>query len=148
MPYHSRVIIQDVSPEIIDAPLTLITITGPAACGLPFSTISQPILHCWMDATMQPGDCWIDMSMNYWHSIDAHLRAYLRYILTVIGCSTIVQIMHTASIDSQCTVSMYYHLNSKSSRHLSFWVTTIHVINMIHDVIPERFNTFGWQYTA
>jgi len=90
-PLHSTVIIQDVRPEIFDAPLTLISMMGQGACGFPFALLSLPILLLWMDATMQPGDCWMDMTINRWHSVDAHLWAHLRDILTVIGCSTIVQ---------------------------------------------------------
>jgi hypothetical protein len=64
MPLHSPVIIQDVRPEIVDALLTLISMTGQYACGLPFSLQSRKILLLWMGATMQPGDYKIDMTMN------------------------------------------------------------------------------------
>jgi hypothetical protein len=57
MPSHSPVIIQDVRPEIVDGPLTLISITGQGAYGLPFYLLSWSILLLWMDAPMQPGDC-------------------------------------------------------------------------------------------
>ena len=143
MPLHSPVIIQDVRPEIVDALLTLISMMGQGACGLPFYLLSQPILLLWMDATMQLGDCSIGMTINRWPSVDAPIWAYLRDILTVIGCSTIVQKMHTASIGSQYTVSMYYDLNPRSLRHRSFWATTIHVIYMINDIAPVCFNAFG-----
>jgi len=106
MPLHSPAIIQDVRPEIVDARLMLISMTGQCACGLPFSLLSRPIFLLWMDATMPAGDCWIDMTINHWRSVDAHLWAYLRDLLTVIGCTTIVQNMHTASIGSQYTISM------------------------------------------
>jgi hypothetical protein len=56
MPLHSTVIIQDVGQEIVDALLTLISITGQYACGFPFSLLSRPILLLWMDATVQQGD--------------------------------------------------------------------------------------------
>ena len=144
MPLHSAVIMQDVGPEIVDTPLTLIPMTGQGACRLSYNLLSRPILPLWIDATMQPGNCWIGMTINRWRSIDAHLWAYLRDILTVIGFPTIVQKMHTASIGSQYTVSMYYHLNLWSSKHLSFWATTIHVTYMINDVAPSHFNAFGW----
>jgi hypothetical protein len=106
MPFHSPVIIQDVRPEIIVASLTLIAMTRQCACGLPFSLLSRPILLLWMDATMQPGDCWIDITIKRWSSIDAHVWDFLRDLPTVVGCSTIVQKMHTATIGSQYTVSM------------------------------------------
>jgi len=106
MPLHSPGIIQDVRPEIVDAPLMLISMMGQGACGLPFALRSRSILLLWMDATMQPGDCWINMTINRWRSVDAHLWAHLRDILIVIGCSTIVTKMHTASIGSQYTVPM------------------------------------------
>jgi hypothetical protein len=72
MPLHSQVIIQDVRPDIIDDPLTLISMTGQCACGLPFSLLSRPIFLLWMDSTMQPGDCWMDLTINHWRSVDAH----------------------------------------------------------------------------
>jgi hypothetical protein len=106
IPLHSQVIIQDVRPEIIDVPLTLISIMGQGVCGFPSSLIIRLILLLWRDVTMQPGDCWIDMTMNRWCSVDAHLRAHLRDILTVIGYSSIVQKIHTASIGSQDIVCM------------------------------------------
>jgi len=106
MPLHIPAMIQDVRPEIVDAPLTLVSMTGQSACRLLFSLRSRPILLLGMDATMQAGDCWIDMTINYWCSVDAHLWGYLRDLLTVIGCTTIVQNMHTASIGSKYTVSM------------------------------------------
>jgi len=56
MPLHSPVIIQDIEPEIVDALLTLISITGEYAGGFPFSLLSRPILPLWMDATVLPGD--------------------------------------------------------------------------------------------
>ena len=148
MPLHSPAIFQDVRPEIVDTPLTLIFMMGQCACGLRLSLVSRPILLLWMDATMHTGDCWIDMTINRWRSVDAYLWPYLRNLLTVIGCTTIVQNMHAASIGSQYTVSMYYHLNPRSSRNLSFWATTIHVVYMINDVGSLGFNAFGRPFTA
>ena len=148
MPLHSPVIIQDVRQEIVDALLTLISMTGQGACGLPFYLLSRLKLLLWMDATMQPCDCWIGMTINYWCSIDAHFWTHLRDLLTVIGCSTISHKMHTAPIGSQYTVSMNWYLNPRSSRHLSFWATTIHGIYMINEVAASHFNAFGRQFTA
>jgi hypothetical protein len=143
MPLYGPVIIQDVRPELVDAPLMPIYMMRHRACGLPFSLLSQPILLLWKDASLQPGDCWIDMTINDWCSVDAHLWAHLRDILTVIGCSTVVQKIHTASIGSRYTGSMKYDLNPRSSRNLSFWASTIHIICMSNDVAPLRVNTFG-----
>jgi hypothetical protein len=148
MPLHSPVIIQIVSAEIGDAMLTLISMTGQGGCGLPYSLLSRPILLLWMDATLQQGDCWIDITIHYWHSVATHLWTHLRDILTVNGCATIVQKMHSASIGSQYTVSMEYHLNPRSSRHLSFWATTIGIIHMINEVGSLRFNPFDQQFTV
>jgi len=64
MTLHSPAIIEDVKPEIVGAPLMLISMTGQSACGLPFSLLSWPILLLWMDATLEAVDCWIDMTMN------------------------------------------------------------------------------------
>jgi len=64
MPLHSPVIIQDVGPEIVDALLTLNSITGQYACRFPFSLLSRPILLRWMDATVQRGDYKIDMTIH------------------------------------------------------------------------------------
>jgi hypothetical protein len=57
MPWHSPVVIQDVRPEIIDARLTLISMTGQGACGLVLFLQRQPQLLLSMDATMQPAVC-------------------------------------------------------------------------------------------
>jgi len=148
MPLHSPVMIQDARPEIVDTPLMLISMIGQQACGLPFYLLRRPILLLWMDATMQPCDCRMGKTINRWHSVEAHLWAHLRDILTVFGCSTIVQTMQTVPIGSQYTVSMYYHFNPRSSRHLSFWVTTIHNICMMNDVGTSHFIAFGQQFTA
>ena len=148
MPLHSPLNIQDVRPVIVDAPLTLISITGQGACGLPLYLLRRPILLFWLDTTIQTGDCWMGMTINRWRSIDAHLWAHLRDILTVIGCLPIVQKMHTVSIGSQYTVSMYSHLNPRSSRYPSFWATTINVRYRNNDVAPSGFNTFGPQFTV
>jgi len=136
MPLHSPVIIQDASSEIIDAPLTLISMMAQGACCLPFWLVWRPILLLWIDATMQSYDYWMGKTINCWHSVDAHLWAHLRDIVTVIGCSTIVQKMHTGFIGSLYTVSMYFHLNPRSLTHLSFWATSAHVICMMNDVVP------------
>jgi len=64
MPLHSPVTILDVGLEIADAVLTLISITGQYAYGFPFSLLSRSILLLWMDATVQPGDYSIDMTIN------------------------------------------------------------------------------------
>jgi len=148
MPFHSPMIIHDATPEIVDTALTLIVMMGSGMCHLPFYLLKLPILLVWMDATMQRFDCWTGKTINRWHSIDAHLWAHLRDILTVIGCSTIVHTMHTVCFASQYTVSMYYHLNSESSTHLSFWATTIHIICMMNDVSPSCIGAFGRQFTA
>ena len=148
IPLHIPVIIHDVRPQIVDAPLTLISMPGQCACRFPFYLLRRPILRLWMDATMQPGDCWIGITINHWCSIEAYHWAHHRDIVIVIPCSTIIQKMHTAFIGSQYTVSMYYHLNPRSSRHHSFWPTTIQVMYMINDVLPSRFKAFSWQFTA
>ena len=93
--------------------------------------------------------------MLHWRSVDAPLTlrwrsvdSQLKDILTVIGCSTIVRIMKTVIIDCQYIVSMYNHLHSKASRHISFWSTTIHVICAMNDIGPSQFSTSGREYTA
>jgi len=145
---HSPVIIEDGRPYIVDALLMLISMMRQGACRLPFYLLCWPILPLWMDATMQPCDSWKGKTMNHCCSIDAHLWADLRDLLTVIGCSTIVQKMHTVFIGRQYTICMNYHLNQRSSRHLSFWATYIEVICMMNGVGPSHFSTFGWQFIA
>jgi len=54
---HSPVIIQDASPEISDAPLTLISRMGQWACHLPFYIWSWPKTPFWIDVNMQHFDC-------------------------------------------------------------------------------------------
>jgi hypothetical protein len=145
---HSLDIIQDVRPEIFDTPLTLICMTAKGACSMPYFLLRQPVLLVWMDATMQPAVCWMGMTTNHWRSVDAHIWAHLRDILIVIGCSTIVQKLLTVFIGSQYTGFMYYPLNPRSSRHLSFWATTIHIISIMNDVAAVRFNAIGRRFMA
>jgi hypothetical protein len=87
---HSPVYIQDGKLEIAEYLLMVISTTLQWGCGLPFSLLGRPILSLWMDASMQPGGGWIDVTMNCWRSVDAHLWAYPRDLLTVIGCLTII----------------------------------------------------------
>jgi len=148
MPLHNPVIIQDARPEIVDAPLMLISMMGQGVCHLAFCLSKWPIHPVWMDVTMEPFDCWMGKTIYRWRSIDAQLWAHLRDILSVTGCSTIVQKMHIVFVGSQHTVSMYYHLNPRSLRHLSFWATTLHIISMMNDVGPSRFSAFSRQFTA
>jgi len=145
---HSPVIIQDARPDIVDALMMLISMMVQGVCHLQFYLLRRPILLVWMHATLQPFGCWMGKTINRWLSIDAHFWAHLRDILTVIRCSTIVQRMHIVFNGSQWTVCMYYHLNPRSSRHVSFSATTIHVICMMNDVGPLGFSTFGRHFTA
>jgi hypothetical protein len=148
MPLYRPVIIHDVKPGISNTLLILISKTGQEQCGMPLYLPRQPIGFLLKDATMQPGDCWKGIAINRWSSVDAQLWALLSDILTVIGCSTIVQKMHTASIGNQFIVSMYYHLNPGSPRYLSFWTTTWHIIYIISDAAPMYFNTISRQITT
>jgi hypothetical protein len=84
MPLHSPVIIEDVRPEILDAPLMLISMMGHCVCGLPFSLLRRPILLLWTDVTMQPGDSWMDLTTNGWLSVDAHFYDEAMYVLLAI----------------------------------------------------------------
>jgi len=135
-------------PEIIDALFILISMMGHAACCLLFYLYKSPILLLWMDATLQPYDCWMGKTINCKCSDATHIWAHLGAILTVIGCSTAVQNMDIVFIGSQYTVSMYYHLNPRSSRHLRFWPTTKPGINMMNDVGPSCFGPLHRQFTT
>jgi len=148
MPLHSAVIIQDARREIVDTLLTLISMLGQGACRLPFYLSRWPILLVRIVATMRPFDCWMGITINGWCSVDTHLWAHLRHILTVIDCSTIVQKMHTVFNGSQYTASRYYHVNPRSSRHLSFWANTIHSIFVKNNVALSCFSAFGRRYTT
>jgi hypothetical protein len=145
---HSLVVIEDVRPYIFDALLTLISLMGWGACPLPVCCLWRPIHPHWMNATIQPCDCWMSKTITHCCSVDAHLWAHLWDLLIIIGCSTIVQNRHTVFIGSQYTSCMYYHLNERSSRHLRFWATSIPVICMMYGIGPSHFSTFGWQFTA
>jgi hypothetical protein len=140
---HSPVIIQGARPEIINTPLTFISMMRPEACSLPLYLLSWPIRILVTEATMPPCDSRKCKTFNYWHFVDAHLCAHLSDILTVIGCLTIEQKMPTVLIGSQYTVSTYCRLNPRSSIQLSIWATTIHVICMINNVDPSHFSAFG-----
>jgi len=96
---------------------------------------------------MQPFDCWMGEIINYWRSVDVYIRAHLRDILTVIGCSTIVHQMHTVIIDNQYTISMYSHFHPKASRTFSYYATTMYVMCTINIFGPSHFSVFGQQYT-
>jgi len=53
---HSPGIIHDTTPEIGDAPLTLISRLLQQACCLPFYIYRERIIPRWIDVTMQPID--------------------------------------------------------------------------------------------
>jgi len=148
MPLHSSVIIQDARPQIVGAPLTLISMMGQEACRLPCYIIRRPLLPLWMDVTMQLFDCWIGMTVNHSHFVNPHLRAHCRHRLTVIGCSTIVHKMRIIFIASEYTVSTYYHSHPKALTPLSFWASTIHIIRMMNVVGPSLVSDFGREFLA
>jgi len=145
---HSPVSIQNARLEIVDTPLMLISIMGQVPCQLSIYILKPSILPLWVDATMQPFDCWMGKTVNCWHSVDSHLRGHLRGIPTVIGGSTIVHKMHTVINGSQYRVSTYYQLHPKASRHLSFCATTIQVVWMMNDIGSLHFVTFCQQFMA
>ena len=146
MTLHSPVIITDARPKIVDASLTLIFRMGQEACRMRFYQLRWPLLPLWMDAIMQLCDCGMGKTVNHWRSIDAHLRAILGDMLTVIGCATIVRKMYKVYSGSQYSISMYYYLHPKASCPLSVWATTIHIIWMMNDVGVWRFSIFGQQF--
>jgi len=80
MLFHSPVIMQDARPKMVDALLTLISMMGQGEGCVPLYLLRRPILPHWMDVTLQLFDCWMGMTVNRWHSVDAHLRAHLRDI--------------------------------------------------------------------
>jgi len=149
---HSPLTIHNARQKIVDARLTLIFMMGQGASRLHFNLSRWLILPFWMDVTIPFFDCWMGKTVNRSHSVDAnlrtHLKAHLRDILTIIGCSTFVHKMHTVFIGSWKTVSMYYHLHPKPSRPLSFWATTIHIIWAMNACGPLCFSVFGRQLTA
>jgi hypothetical protein len=59
---RSLEIVQDVSPEIGDAPVTLISGMEERACCLPIYILIRAITLLWTDVTMQPFDCRKDQS--------------------------------------------------------------------------------------
>jgi len=69
----SPVIIQDATPEIGDAPLTLISRMRQQACRLPFHIKSRPITRLKIYVTMQPLDCRKDQTKT----VDAPLTLTL-----------------------------------------------------------------------
>jgi hypothetical protein len=64
MQLHSPVIIQDVKAEMVNTLLTLISMMGQGMYGSLFSLQSWVILLFLMDATMQPGHCGVDLTIN------------------------------------------------------------------------------------
>jgi len=66
MPLHSPVIIQDARPEIVDAPLTFISMMLQGVCCLPFHLLRRSILLLWTNATMQPCNGWMCKTINCW----------------------------------------------------------------------------------
>jgi hypothetical protein len=148
MPLPSPVSIEDERPIIIDTSLTFIFMIGQGMRWLPFHLLWWPILPLWMDATRQLFDCWMGKTVNCSCSGDTNLRAHLWDILSVIGCSTIVHTVHAVFIGGQYTVSIYYHLNQKPSRPLSFRASTIHIIWMMKMVGLLHYSDFSRQFTA
>jgi len=144
MPLHSPVIIWNSRPKIFHPPLTLISRMRQQACRFTFYLYRESRLLFWEDLTMQPFDCQKGKTKNHWPSVDT----YPKVILTVIGCSTIVLIIHSAIIDSQCIISRYNHLHPKASRPPCFWATTIHVVLGMSDIRPSGFSAFGRQFTS
>jgi len=144
MSLSSPVIIQDARPKIDNAALTLIAQMGQPACHFAFFLQSRPILPLWEDVTMELFDCRQGKTKSRWRSVVAHLND----ILTVIGCSTILQKVQIVIMDSQYIVSMYNYLHSKASRPLCFWAMTTQDIWTITDVGSTRYSAFGRQLMA
>jgi len=115
-PFHGSVMVQNVRPEIEDAPLILISRTGQWVCCSPIYLQRLPIQPLGKDVPIQPFDCHKSKSKKHWCSI----HAYLQEILTHIVCSTFVHKMHTAIVHSKYIVSVYNHLHPNASRSLSF----------------------------
>jgi hypothetical protein len=97
---------------------------------------------------MQPFDCLMGKTIHHWRSVDIHLRAHLRDILTVIGCAPFVHKIHMVCIGGQYTASAYYHLHWKASRPLRFRATTIQSIRMMNELDPSWFSICDQQFTV
>jgi len=64
----------DAMPNINDAPLMVIFRMWQQASHSLFSQQHRLIHLLWTNMTMPPIDCWICITYNRWHSVDAHIN--------------------------------------------------------------------------
>jgi len=74
MPYHSPWIIQDATPKIVDALLTLIFRPGMGPCRFLFCPSRLPICWLWIPASKWHPNGLTFKIKNCWRSIDAHFQ--------------------------------------------------------------------------
>jgi hypothetical protein len=74
MPYHSPWIIQDVTPKIVDALLTLIFRLGMRPCHFLFCPSRLPICWLWIPASKCHPNGLTYKTRNCWHSVDAQCQ--------------------------------------------------------------------------
>jgi len=68
------VISQDTWPKIVDALLTLILMIGQGGYCCPFCLQRRPKIPLWLTRTYRSCDCPGRMTINRWHSVDAHFH--------------------------------------------------------------------------
>jgi hypothetical protein len=74
MPYHSPWMIQDATPKIVDALLTLIFILGMGPCRVLFCPSRLPICWLWIPASKWHPNVLTNKIKNRWRSVDTHFQ--------------------------------------------------------------------------
>ena len=74
MPYHSPWIIQDATPKIVDALLTLIFRLGMGPCHFLFCPSRLPVCWLWIPASKWHSNGLTYKIKNRWRSVDAHFQ--------------------------------------------------------------------------
>jgi hypothetical protein len=74
MLYHSPWIIQDATPKIVDALLTLIFRLGMGPCHFLFCPSRLPVCWLWIPASKWHSNGLTYKIKNHWRSVDAHFQ--------------------------------------------------------------------------
>jgi len=97
MPYHSPSIIQDATPKIVDALLTLIFRLGMGPCRVLFCPSRLPICWLWIPASKWHPNGYTYKIKNRWHYVDVHFQ---NVAVTVSVSVLPIKAAHTLVMDN------------------------------------------------
>ena len=97
MPYHSPWIIQDATPKIVDALLTLIFRRGMGPSRFLFCLSRLPICWLWIPVSKWHHNGLTYKIKNRWHSIDAHFQ---NVAVTLSSSLVRIKAAHTLVMDN------------------------------------------------